>query len=90
MMAAGIKKIGDDSDSVYNTDWYKESVAKAERGNREHIAKFDRSFNGVMAKAAADDDEMMISAMTATKPVVMTSTMLSPSRITKFRSLQTC
>jgi hypothetical protein len=50
-MAAGINKIGDDS------SWYREEVLKAERGNREHIAKFDRSFNGVMAKAAANGDE---------------------------------
>src|SRR5580704_13805896 len=56
-MAMGIRKVGDDSGSVYDTDWYKESVVKAERGNREHIAKFDRSFNGVMAKAAANGDE---------------------------------
>ena len=46
-MAAGIKKIGD----VYDSDWYKESVAKAERGNREHVARYDRSFAGIMAKA---------------------------------------
>jgi hypothetical protein len=51
-MAAGINKIGDDS------SWYREEVLKAERGNREHIAKFDRSFNGVMAKAAANGDEI--------------------------------
>jgi hypothetical protein len=43
--------------SVYATEWYREQVVKAERGNREHIAKFDRSFNGVMAKAAANGDE---------------------------------
>jgi hypothetical protein len=57
-MANGINKI----DDVYDSDWYKAAVAKAERGNREHIAKYDRSFNGVMAKALAaggrarDDD----------------------------------
>src|ERR1700731_3073466 len=42
--------------SVYDTEWYREHVAKAERGNREHIARFDRSFAGVMAKAGADGD----------------------------------
>jgi hypothetical protein len=46
-MAAGIKKI----DDVYDSDWYKECVAKAERGNREHVARYDRSFAGIMAKA---------------------------------------
>jgi hypothetical protein len=57
-MAMGIRKVGDDSGSVYDTEWYKESVVKAERGNREHIAKFDRSFLGIMAKADdADGDE---------------------------------
>jgi hypothetical protein len=58
MMAMGIRKVGDDSGSVYDTEWYKESVVKAERGNREHIAKYDRSFNGIMAKADADGDEI--------------------------------
>jgi hypothetical protein len=65
-MAMGIRKVGDDSGSVYETEWYKESVVKAERGNREHIAKFDRSFAGIMAKADAksrdladgDDDDV--------------------------------
>ena len=52
-MAAGINKI----DNVYATEWYKEHVLKAERGNREHLARFDRSFNGVMAKAGADGGE---------------------------------
>jgi hypothetical protein len=64
-MARGIRKVGDDSGSVYDTEWYKESVVKAERGNREHIAKYDRSFAGIMAKgdaksrdlAAGDDDD---------------------------------
>jgi hypothetical protein len=51
-MAMGIKKVVDDS--IYSSGWYKDEVAKAERGNREHIAKFDRSFLGVMAKAEAD------------------------------------
>jgi hypothetical protein len=37
--------------SIYSEPWYREAVAKAERGNREHIAKFDRSFNGIMSKA---------------------------------------
>jgi hypothetical protein len=53
-MAMGIRKVGDDGDNVYDSEWYKESVVKAERGNREHIAKYDRSFNGIMAKADAD------------------------------------
>jgi hypothetical protein len=48
----------DDSDNVYATEWYKESVAKAEHGNREHIAKFDRSFNGIMAKADAKSRDL--------------------------------
>jgi hypothetical protein len=42
--------------TVYDSDWYRDHVAKAERGNREHVARYDRSFNGVMAKAMADDD----------------------------------
>jgi hypothetical protein len=53
-MAAGIRKIS--GDSVYDTEWYREQVAKAERGNREHVARYERSFNGVMAKADPDDD----------------------------------
>jgi hypothetical protein len=52
-MAMGIRKTG----GVYETEWHREQAAIAERGNREHIAKFDRSFNGVMAKAAANGDE---------------------------------
>jgi hypothetical protein len=54
MMARGIRKVGDDSDNVYDTEWYKESVVKAERGNREHLRRHDRSFNGIMSKAGAD------------------------------------
>jgi hypothetical protein len=50
-MAAGIKKICD----VYDSDWYREEVVKAKRGNRAHIAKHDRSFSAIM-KAMADDD----------------------------------
>jgi hypothetical protein len=53
VMAAGIKKIG----GVHLEPWYEDEVAKAERGNREHIAKYDRSFNGIMAKADTDGDE---------------------------------
>jgi hypothetical protein len=56
-MAMGIRKVGDDSDNVFSTAWYKDEVVKAERGNREHIAKYDRSFNAIMAKAVADGDE---------------------------------
>jgi hypothetical protein len=54
MMAAGIKKIGD----VYESAWYREEIAKAERGNREHIAKHDRSFYGHLAKAAAKSRDL--------------------------------
>jgi hypothetical protein len=48
-MAMGIRKVGDDSDNVYDTEWYREHVAKAERGNREHIARYE------MAKSLAAD-----------------------------------
>jgi hypothetical protein len=48
-MAAGINKIDD--------GWYREQIAIAERQNREHIAKYDRSFNGIMAKFADDNRE---------------------------------
>jgi hypothetical protein len=41
--------------SVYSEPWYREQVAKAERGNREHVARYERSFDGIMAKA--DDRE---------------------------------
>jgi hypothetical protein len=47
-MAAGIKKIG----NAYDSEWYRDEVAKAERGNREHIARHDRSFYGQLAKLA--------------------------------------
>jgi hypothetical protein len=57
-MAMGIRKVGDDSGSVYDTEWYKESVVKAERGNREHIAKYDRSFAGIMAKGDAKSQDL--------------------------------
>ena len=57
-MAMGIRKVSGDSDNVYDTEWYKESVVKSERGNREHIAKFDRSFNGIMAKANAKSRDL--------------------------------
>jgi hypothetical protein len=57
-MAMGIRKVGDDSGSVYDTEWYKESVVKAERGNREHIAKYDRSFAGIMAKGDAKSRDL--------------------------------
>src|ERR1700726_3728563 len=43
--------------SVHSEPWYCEQAAIAERQNREHIAKYDRSFNGIMAKAEADRDE---------------------------------
>ena len=54
MMAAGINKI----DDVYDSDWYREEVAKAERGNREHVAKYERSFLGVLAKADAKSRDL--------------------------------
>jgi ribosomal protein L20A (L18A) len=47
-MAAGINKIDD--------GWHREQIAIAERQNREHIAKYDRSFNGIMAKSLAEAD----------------------------------
>jgi hypothetical protein len=47
-MAAGINKIDD--------GWHREQIAIAERQNREHIAKYDRSFNGIMAKSLAVGD----------------------------------
>jgi hypothetical protein len=53
-MAAGIKKIGDD---IFNSEWYREQAAIAKRQNREHVARYERSFNGIMAKAGADGDE---------------------------------
>jgi hypothetical protein len=48
-MANGINKIDD--------EWLREQVAISKRMNKEHIAKYDRSFNGIMAKANADGDE---------------------------------
>jgi hypothetical protein len=57
-MAMGIRKVGDDSGSVYDTEWYKESVVKAERGNREHIAKYDRSFAGILAMGDAKSRDL--------------------------------
>jgi hypothetical protein len=44
--------------SVYSEPWYKEEIVKAERGNREHIAKYDRSFAGIMAKLDAADGDV--------------------------------
>src|SRR4051794_12478957 len=41
--------------SAHDEPWYKDHVAKAERGNREHIARYERSFDGIMAKADHDD-----------------------------------
>jgi hypothetical protein len=58
-MAMGIKKIGDDSGNIYDdTEWYAEQAAIAKRQNREHIAKFDRSFYGIMAKADAKSRDL--------------------------------
>ena len=51
-MAMGIRKTG----GVYETEWHREQAAIAERGNREHLRAFDRSFYGHMAKAAAAGD----------------------------------
>jgi hypothetical protein len=48
-MANGINKIDD--------AWLVQQREISERMNKEHLAKFDRSFNGVMAKAAANGDE---------------------------------
>jgi hypothetical protein len=56
-MAMGIRKVSGDSDNVYDTEWYREQAAIAKRQNREHVAKYERSFNGIMAKADADGDE---------------------------------
>jgi hypothetical protein len=53
-MADGIRKIG--GDGVYSEPWYREEIAKASRGNREHIARFERSFLGVLAKVDDEDD----------------------------------
>jgi hypothetical protein len=47
-MAAGINKIDD--------EWLREQREISERMNKEHIAKFDRSFTGVMAKLLAGDE----------------------------------
>jgi hypothetical protein len=52
-MAAGIRKVG----NAYDTEWYREEVMKAERGNREHLARHDRSFYGCLAKLADDERE---------------------------------
>jgi hypothetical protein len=57
-MAMGIKKVEGDIDNIYSTAWYLEQAAIAKRQNREHIAKYDRSFNGIMAKADADDGDL--------------------------------
>jgi hypothetical protein len=48
-MAAGINKIDD--------GWLREQIAISECMNKEHIAKFDRSFLGAMAKFADDERE---------------------------------
>jgi hypothetical protein len=40
--------------SIYDSDWYREQARIAKRQNAEHLAKFDRSFNGHMAKAGVD------------------------------------
>jgi hypothetical protein len=48
-MANGINKI--------DGAWYCEQAAIAERQNREHVAKHDRSFNAIMAKFADDERE---------------------------------
>jgi hypothetical protein len=48
-MASGIRKLDDD-------EWLHEQREISERMNKEHIAKFDRSFNGHMAKLLADDE----------------------------------
>jgi hypothetical protein len=49
-----------------NSDWHAEEVAKAERGNREHLAKADRSFYGILAKS--DDDSGDVGVTKARDP----------------------
>jgi hypothetical protein len=53
-MAAGIKKIG----NVHETEWFREQREISERMNKEHIAKFDRSFYGQLAKADAESRDL--------------------------------
>jgi hypothetical protein len=53
-MAMGIRKVG----NTYDSDWYKAEIVKAERGNREHLARYDRSFNAIMAKADAKSRDL--------------------------------
>jgi hypothetical protein len=60
--------------TVYDSDWYRDHVAKAERGNREHVARYDRSFNGVMAKAVARENGD--GGDLANHPVVQLATLL--------------
>jgi hypothetical protein len=48
-MAAGIEKLDD--------EWLREQREISDRMNKEHIAKFDRSFYGHMAKFADDERE---------------------------------
>jgi hypothetical protein len=79
-MAMGIRKVGGDSDNVYETEWYREQVAIAKRQNREHIARYERSFNGVMAKADADGDEIdRDDGGNADHPIVQLATLLVAS-----------
>jgi hypothetical protein len=60
--------------SVYSEPWYKDHVAKAERGNREHVARYDRSFLGALAKA--DASERGDGGDLANHPVVQLATLL--------------
>jgi hypothetical protein len=48
-MASGIRKVDDE-------EWLREQIAISKRMNEEHLAKFDRSFLGVMSKIDAADD----------------------------------
>jgi hypothetical protein len=40
--------------SIYDSGWYREQAAIAKRQNLDHIAKYDRSFNGVMSRGKLD------------------------------------
>jgi hypothetical protein len=63
-MAMGIRKVGD----VYDSEWFRDEVVKAERGNREHIAKYDRSFYGHLAKLADERNPVTEETRSAIAP----------------------
>jgi hypothetical protein len=54
----GVKIVLMKRDDGGSDDWAREQREISERMNREHVARYDRSFNGVMAKAVADRDEL--------------------------------